>query len=240
MPDHHAPRGYPPSVALFGDVGLHAAGDFGAGALALAGAVLAALVERSQSGRGRVVTHSILGGAALMSAPLSAVMKAPAMDVYASGAPFYGLYETADGRFMSVAAFEARFYSAFLSTLGLPQYLESQYEERTWPAARADIGARFKSRTLAQWVGAFAEVDGCVAPVLTLEEAAAHPQNRANGHYIADPEVRLGRVFGFGQGTTPSRRTTVPHPGEHTIQVLAEAGFDEDTIRALTEAGVVA
>src|SRR5262249_29924922 len=240
-PDAEAPE-YPPSLGLFGDLGLWAAGDFGAGGIGLATAILAALLERQSSDQGQVVSYSILGGAALLAGPLCSIRATPstAAAAYPIAAPFDGVYGTADGGFMSVAAFETKFYAELLRVLELDHLLESQDDSATWPAVRAEIAARFRARTRDYWSERFLGVDACVAPVLSLAEAARHPQIEANNYYVTRPSIQPGSVFGFersGSGPTPAH--SLPARGEHTAEILAETGFEESAIRKLMESGAV-
>ena len=100
-----------------------------------------------------------------------------------SGAPFYEVYQCADGHWISLAPVEKKFYEQALRILELPELLEEQWDRSRWPAAKARIACAVRTRTRAQWVSAFEGVEACFAPVLTLDEAPRHPHLEARGTY---------------------------------------------------------
>ena len=121
----------------------------------------------------------------------------------------YSLYRTADGKQVSLGALEPKFFSAFCAAVGRPEMLASQYDPARQEELRADLAALFARRTRQEWETFFAEVDACGAAVLTPEEALAAVE----------------------------RPATAPAHGEHTAEVLAEAGFSAQEIAALRAAG---
>ncbi len=176
-------RGTPPPPAL------NLIGDFGGGGMLLALGIVAALLERERSGAGQVVDAAMVDGVALQLAMLSGLR---AMGLWREkresnfldgGAPWYDTYETADGRYVSIAAIEPQFYADLLGRLGLKVQEWPQYDGRQWPRLRTELESIFVSRTLAQWSELLGGTDACFAPVLSLEEAAVHPQNAARGVY---------------------------------------------------------
>src|SRR3954451_496744 len=153
-------------------------GDFGAGSTYLVIGVLAALLEARAGGTGQVVDAAIVDGTAHLSAMHSSMLASgTARDRRASGlldggAPFYDVYETADGEHVSVGALEPQFYAELLRLLGLTDAPDRD-DPAQWPALRAVFTARFKERTLSEWAAVFEGTDACVAPVLTTAQAAA-------------------------------------------------------------------
>ena len=165
-------------------------GDFGGGTLYLVIGILAALHESRLSGKGQVVDAAMVDGVASLMTQPCGTLAAGLMsnergtNVTDSGAPFYDAYECADGRWVSLAAVEKKFYTEALRVLGLPQdLLREQWDRDTWPAAKVRVAAIFRTRTRDAWCEAFAGVEACFAPVLTLAESARHPHLQARGTY---------------------------------------------------------
>ncbi len=164
-------------------------GDFGGGGMLLALGIAAALVERAKSGAGQVVDAAMVDGAALQFAM---IMGFRAVGLWSDeresnlldgGAPFYDTYETADGRYVSVGALEPQFYAELLTRLGLNLDDWPQYDRDRWPALRNRLQQIFVTKTRDEWTELLGATDACFAPVLTPEEAAAHPQNAAREVY---------------------------------------------------------
>ncbi len=167
-------------------------GDLAGGGMLLAVGVLAALLERSRSGRGQVVDAAMVDGSALLTSFLHGMLGAGlwpnprGANLLDGGAPFYDTYRTADGGFMAVGALEPPFYAALLAGLGLAGAadLPAQYDESGWPVLRERLAGRFAQRTRAEWAEVFADLDACVTPVLSPAEAPGHPHNRARGTFV--------------------------------------------------------
>ena len=165
-------------------------GDFAGGTLYLVIGILAALHESRLSGKGQVVDAAMVDGVAnLMTQPCGTyaaglMTNERGTNVTDSGAPFYDAYQCADGKWVSLASVERKFYAEALRVLGLPEdLLTDQWKRDTWPAAKERIAATFRTRTREAWCEAFAGVEACFAPVLTLDEAARHPHIKARGTY---------------------------------------------------------
>src|SRR5215207_284417 len=161
-------------------VPLNLLGDFAGGSMYLVAGVLAALTHARATGEGQVVDAAITDGAAhLLAMQLS--MQAAGLwsaergtNLLDSGAPYYDVYETSDGRWMSVGALEPRFYEVLTSTLGLEDPPDRN-DIAQWPALRKVLAETFASRTQAEWAALFEGTDACVAPVVPMHEAAQHP-----------------------------------------------------------------
>ncbi|WP_433087101.1 CaiB/BaiF CoA transferase family protein [Dactylosporangium sp. CA-052675] len=160
--------------------------DFAGGGMVLAFGVLAALHERVASGRGQVVDSSMLEGSGLLTVVIHSMLARGSWNLTRGtnyldgGAHFYRVYRTADDKFMSVAAIEAKFYRTFLLTLGLdPQDGSGQFDESGWAGWAERIAAVFAGRTRQEWCRLYEGVDACVHPVLDIAESAEHPQVRA-------------------------------------------------------------
>lgn len=165
-------------------------GDFGGGALYLAMGILAALVERNTSGKGQIIDAAMVDGvASLMTQPhgsfAAGLMNlARGTNVTDSGAPFYDVYECADGKWISLGAVEKKFYAEALRVLGLELLLAHQWDRGHWPVAKQAITERVKTKARDEWTRLFDGTESCFAPVLTIEEAPKHPHLRARGTYF--------------------------------------------------------
>ncbi|MCH0541691.1 CoA transferase [Streptomyces sp. MUM 203J] len=167
-------------------------GDYAGGALYLVTGVLAALHHaRTPGGTGQVVDAAIADGAAHLATMIHGMLAAGGWqdgprggNLLDGGCPFYGTYETADGRHMAVGALEERFYAEFARLLGLtPGQAGARDVPARWGELREAVAARFRTRTRAEWSTVFAGTDACVAPVLSLREAPAHPHLAARGTF---------------------------------------------------------
>ena len=220
--------------------------DLLGGALVPAMGILAALLDARASGRGRSVdvamTDAVLAHAVL---PLLDVLEHGATPprgttMLAGGLACYNRYRTSDGRWMAVGALERKFWERLCDILRCPELKERHivYGEAA-RAAKEKLAAIFASRTQAEWTAAFAQEDCCVTPVLPMHEALANEQLRARRMVVGDGEpqgfalpVKLSE-FEFDPGRP------APAPGEHTGEVLREAGYGAAEIEALRQEGVI-
>lgn len=215
---------------------LNLVADLGGGALYLAVGVLAAVIEARNSGKGQVIDAAMVDGVVnLMSAFQAFAQRGLWTDgrgenLIDGGAPYYGTYETRDGRFVAVGAMEPQFYAALLSVLDLdPAALPQQNDRSAWPALRERFAQVFRTRDRDDWVSAAAGRDACIAPVLTIGEAPQHPQLSARGSFTRfdgvlhpSPAPRFSR-------TPAGLRRPPPQAGQHTAEVLREWGIPENT-----------
>lgn len=164
-------------------------GDFAGGSLYLVIGVLAALWQARESGRGQVVDAAIVDGAASLTTLLHGMIAAGGWstqrgtNLLDGGRPWYDVYRTSDGEWMAVGALEPRFFRDFCRLLPLDADESDRADTARWPSLRARIAAAFARGTRDEWTAHFADTDACVAPVLSLTEAATHPQLRARGTY---------------------------------------------------------
>jgi crotonobetainyl-CoA:carnitine CoA-transferase CaiB-like acyl-CoA transferase len=157
------------------------------------------------------------------------------------GLACYGVYETADGKYLSVGALEPKFWVAFNEAIGR----KSDMSELVLPPegqarVRAEVQAILAGKTRAEWEAVFADKDACCEPVLELDELADHPLHRARRNFYRVAHEQAGEVT---QTRTPigppEAHTTAPRLGQHTDQVLAEYGFSGEEIAALRAAKAV-
>jgi alpha-methylacyl-CoA racemase len=218
-------------------------GDYGGGGMLLVAGVLAALWRSSRDGTGQVVDAAVLDGAALLATQLHGLVHSGlwqdrrGVNLLDGGAPWYGVYPTLDGQYLAVGPLEPRFYAEFLRLLGLDSAdLPAQYDTAGWPRLRELIGQRLASRTRDEWMAVFDGTDGCVAPVLSLGEAASHqhPHLAAREVFVDLHGVRQPAPAPRFSGTpTGLPVLPPPYPGEHTRQALTEWGVSEvDTLLA--------
>ncbi|SNX65263.1 alpha-methylacyl-CoA racemase [Streptomyces sp. TLI_55] len=164
-------------------------GDYAGGSLYLVVGVLAALHHARVTGVGQVVDAAIVDGTSHLAAMIHGMVAAGGWqdrrgaNLLDGGCPYYGTYETADGRYMAVGALEPQFYDEFVRVLGIPEYAEARKDWTRWGELREAVAARFRSRTRDEWTAAFDGTDACVAPVLSLAEAPHHPHLAARGTF---------------------------------------------------------
>jgi alpha-methylacyl-CoA racemase len=222
------PTGYrdrPPLPAL------NLVGDYGGGSMLLVVGVLSALLERERSGQGQVIDAAMVDGAALLMAPTLNLLsqglwsREREANILDGGAHFYSVYETADGRFITVGAIEPQFYQSLLDLLQLDSSSWPQMDRALWPELRAAMATIFRSRPLAEWTAVFAGSDACVFAARSFEDVAADPQISARRTLVDElgavqpaPAPRFSRTPGAIQGPPPA-------VGQHNRELL---GTDSD------------
>ena len=233
-------RGQPPTPPL------NLVGDFGGGGMLLALGVLAALVERHGSGRGQVVDAAMVDGAAVLMAMfwgmrgLAGRSGERGTNLLDSGAHFYDVYETADGKYVSVGSIEPQFYAELVKRSGLDGDLPHQMDREQWPAMKERLAAIFAKKTRDEWCELMEGSDVCFAPVLSLDEAPEHPHN-AQRHTFIEVAGVLQPAPAPRFGRTPSEvQRPSAHAGQHSTEVLADWGYSGDEIAALREAKAIA
>ncbi|MET7677363.1 CaiB/BaiF CoA transferase family protein [Streptomyces seoulensis] len=210
-------------------------GDYAGGSLYLVVGVLAALHHARATGTGQVVDAAIVDGTAHLSAMIHGMLAAGAWqdrraaNLLDGGCPYYGTYETADGKHMAVGALEPRFYAEFLRLLDLDGLAGAHHDPARWPELRERIAARFKSGTRDEWTARFEGTDACVAPVLSLREAPHHPHLAARATFTEhDGLVQPAPAPRFS--ATPTRVRTGPAlPGTGAQDVARDWDLPEAT-----------
>jgi alpha-methylacyl-CoA racemase len=195
-----------------------------------------------------VIDAAMVEGAALLATPFFGYVQNGSWstergtNIVDSGAPFYDVYETSDGGWLSVAAMEPQFYAALLSVLGLDEDpdLPDQHDHAAWPAMKERFAAVIATRTRDEWCAAAADVDACVAPVLGPDEVEQDPHNAARATFVRrDGLLQPAPAPRFSR-TPAALGLRPPLPGEHTTEALADWGLDPDRVAALREAGAIA
>lgn len=232
------------------------AADYAGGGMILALGILVSLLERSKSGKGQVIDCAMTEGANYVGLPLFKWKQSGLLPSREDGhlhpqgsfvnqGPYWSrTYECRDGEWIAVQAIEPKFFAILMDRIGLggdeDGSVPPQFDTDSWPSMTDRLAEIFKTKDRHEWAEIFRGSDGCVAPVLTPDEAARHPHNVARGsfaetpgrpgEYEPVPAPRLGRTPGFSP--RPS-----PEPGQHTAEVLREYGIDEMDISELLASG---
>ena len=150
----------------------------------------------------------------------------------------YNIYETKDGRYMSVGCLEKKFWRNLCAALERDDLVDAVDDEKKHPYLKEQLAIAFKKRTMAEWTEYLAGRDTCVTPVLDFAEACAAEQTRANQMVLGVEDAELGsyKQLGFAMklSETPAGlRKRAPRLGEDTQEVLRQAGVDESLIAAI-------
>lgn len=226
---------------------INTVGDFGGGGLLLAYGVVCALLEAQKSGEGQVVDAAMLDGAALFTTMMHGLMAqglwqdSRGENLIDTGAHFYEVYETKDGKYLAIGAIEPQFYGALLEGLGLTDdaALKDQWSVAKWPELKLKIAARVIEKTRDEWCAIFDGSDACVAPVLAMREAPEHPHNKARGTFVERDGILQPAPAPRFSRSTVEIGALPPLPGEHSKAALADWGIGEDEITRLADAGAL-
>ena len=229
----------PPTVPL------NLIGDFGGGGMLLAIGVLGALVESQRSGQGQVVDAAMVDGAAMLMSSMHGAQHQGAMrprggNQLDGASHYYGVYQCADGEYISVGSIEPQFYAELLRLTGCegPQW-DAQRHKGGWSDRRTEMAEIFASRTRPEWCEIMEGTDVCFAPVLTMPEAYEHPQNTLRNTFVEVAGVRQPAPAPRFE-RTPSEVSGPPaHPGADTDDILREAGLSAEQIERLRSIGAV-
>jgi alpha-methylacyl-CoA racemase len=211
---------------------LNVIGDMGGGGTFLVIGILAALIERQASGCGQIVDAAILDGTVSQLAIILGLRNGGlwpnprGQNLLDGGAPFYRTYACADGKFVAVAPLEPRFFAALVTGLGFDanEFAPLQYNQSHWPRMHQDFERAFAAKTRDEWASLFEKTDACVAPVLDLDEACAHPHNARRATFIKD-----------GQNITPP---PAPRFSRSQTRLPPDAAIGEGGAQALKDWGI--
>ncbi len=224
-------------------------GDFGGGGMYLAFGIACALFESRGTGTGQVIDASIVDGAASLMAMIRGFhargfwRDERGVNMLDTGAPYYDVYECADGGYLAVGAIEPKFYARLAEGLGLSDeeaMPEGRNDPENWPAIRERIAAAIRSKPRDEWAEIFRGGDACAAPVLSMTESTRNEHMRAREAFVeVDGVVQPAPAPRFSR-TAPDKPSAPPPAGAHTAEVLAEYGFTEQQVSGLVDSGAVA
>jgi alpha-methylacyl-CoA racemase len=240
------------ALAHFGRVGqpptppINLVGDYGGGGMFLAFGVVCGILEARTSGQGQVVDAAMVDGAAyLMGAiwglrGLGMFEEDRGTNLLDTGSPFYDVYETADGEWVSIGSIEPQFFAQLLELTGIEtDDLPHQMDRSGWPRLRERLTATMKAKTRAEWVDVLEGTDVCFAPVLPMSEAKQHPHVVARGIVVEHDDIDQPAPAPRFSRTPPEIQGRAPLPGEHSESVLADFGFGSDEVERLLASGAV-
>lgn len=225
---------------------LNLVGDYAGGSLFLVVGMLAAMLQSKSSGKGQVVDAAITDGSASLMTLFHTLSNVGAWNTQRSanlldgGAHFYDVYETVDGKFISIAPIEPQFYALLIDKAALDKNrFAAQHDVAEWPALKTELEKVFRQRTRDEWCELLEGTDACFAPVLDLNEAPTHPHNQARETYIdIGGAIQPAPAPRFSE--TPALKPKPAHAeGSDTDAVLAEFGWDNDEIEQLRKNGAI-
>jgi len=226
---------------------LNLLGDYGGGGMLLAFGVVCGIVEAQRSGRGQVIDAAMVDGAPLLMTAAYGLLKMGRWDgdrhgvnLLDTGAHFYDVYETKDGKYISVGSIEPQFYKLLIEKTGLdPETFKEQMNRERWPEYKEKIEAVFKTKTQDEWCRLMENTDVCFAPVLSMNQARHHPHLKERGTFIeVEGVLQPGPAPRFSR-TLPGVQRPSPRPGEHNDEALKDWGIDEAFMASLKQAGVM-
>jgi alpha-methylacyl-CoA racemase len=226
---------------------LNLVGDFGGGGMLLAFGLVCALLEAKSSGQGQVVDAAMVDGAAVLMTMFHAFS---AMGIWEpergtnlldTGAHFYEVYETSDGKYVSIGSIEPQFYAELMRLTGLDadDTLPRQQDRTQWPALKERFTELFKTKTRDEWCEIMEHSDVCFAPVLSLAEAPRHPHNVERGTFVERNGVVQPAPAPRFSRTVAEIQRPPSFAGQHTDEALADWGIDAAAIAKLRETGAV-
>lgn len=208
------------------------------GAMLATISILAALIGRAKSGTGQYLDVGLFDGALSWASTIIGGTHAAGKPIARGtmqlngGMPCYNVYETRDGKFITLGAIEPHFWAAFCKAVERDDLVPRHQEFAAVPA----VAAIFKTRTFDEWLALFQNIDACIEPVRDFAEVLNDPHLRHRGLITDIGGIKqIGSVFVFAQnpGLPP------PHQGEHTRQVLTASGMSDTEIAELAQADVI-
>ena len=221
-------------------------GDFGGGAMFLAFGMVCGLLEQRRSGLGQVVDAAMVDGSAVLTTFIRGMKEMGlwqgerGQNLIDTGAPFYEVYETADGSYVAVGAIEPEFYAELVRLAGVStEELPLQMDAAHWPAMKQRFAAIFATRTRDEWCRLLDGTDACVTPVLSMQEATEHPHNVERSTFIEVDGVSQPAPAPRFSRTPGAVQMPPPVPGEGGLRALEDWGIGSDEIAMLAESGVI-
>ncbi len=226
-------------------------GDLLGGSLSAVMGILAAVIDAQYSGIGRYIDIAMADCALahtlfpLISQQAFGRTLPRGQDFLSGALPCYSVYEAADGHYMAVAALEKKFWTRCCQTLQRPDLVQHHLVFGTEAhKVRTELAAIFKSQPQSHWIAIFDKVDCCVTPLLNMSEAMENAQFKAREMFITtnSPLEKSVTQFAFPikfSDFTFTIEREAPMPGEHSTEILSEAGFTAEQIAAMRAAGVI-
>lgn len=223
-------------------------GDFGGGGMMLAFGMVAALLSARNTGTGQEVDCAMTDGSALLATMIWSLRATGrwndvrGTNFLDTGAHFYDCYETADGKFISIAPVEPQFYADLIARLGLAEDSEFhvQNDPRRWPALKNKLDALFRTRTRDEWCAVLEHTDACFAPVLSMAEAPHHPHNQARQTFIEVDGITQPAPAPRYSHTPTARPAPLSQDPVRLRAIWQEAGFSSAEVEHLQRDGVIA
>jgi alpha-methylacyl-CoA racemase len=222
---------------------LNLVGDFGGGGMLLGFGVACALLEAARSGKGQVVDAAMVDGASLLAAMFSGFLAAGSWseergaNILDTGAPWYDVYETGDGKYVSIGSIETRFFDELIEKLRIKKP-PAQHDRSKWPQMRKTFSRIFRSKTRDEWCKVFEGSDACFAPVLSWSESRRDPHNVSRKSYITVAKVAQPAPAPRFSRTPAAVRRAPPERGEGGVEALAAWGFDAEEVKRLRSLGL--
>ena len=221
-------------------------GDFGGGGMLLAFGMVSAILSARQTGAGQTIDAAMVDGAAALMTMMHTFRSTGSWtdqrgtNMLDTGAHFYEVYQASDGGYLAVGAIEPQFYAELLRVLGLDaRTLPDQLDRSAWPQLKKLFAEIFATRTRDEWTAAFAGTDACVAPVLSMGEAASDPHNAHRQTFVEVAGVVQPAPAPRFSATPGAIRRPPPRPGHGADDALADWGLAVAEIGQLRESGVI-
>lgn len=240
------PKDCPPVIP-----GIQAADLAGGSLMALVG-ILAALHGRQLTGRGRFVDIAMTGGVTGLLPYQASITLASNEEIRRGewrlngGLPEYAVYETADGKYLTVGALEPKFFNRLCTILGMPEYDEVNANPERAALIRSKLAAAFREKTRDEWLELLADEEVCVGPAYELNEVFDDPQAQARGLVVELDHPKAGKVRQLGlpfvlDGLEPQAVVRQPSPGygEHNTAILATLGYSPEQIEQMRQDGII-
>ena len=221
---------------------LNLLGDYAGGGTFVVIGVMAALIERHRSGQGQVIDAAIVDGVASLTAATMGMRAAGrwgprGTNIFDGAAPWYRTYRAQDGGYVAVGAIEPEFYAELLARLGLVAAEWPQHERTRWPDMAQGFAELFASHTRSHWEAVFDGSDACVSPVLSFDEAPAHPHHQERGTYTRIGGVTQPAPSPRLRGALITPLSAPPDRGAQTAAILRELGRADANIEQLIASG---
>jgi alpha-methylacyl-CoA racemase len=234
-------NGKPPAIPL------NLIADLGGGGTFLALGILAAIMEAKTSGKGQIVDVAMVDGIGSLLTHMFSFFSSGRwiyereMNFLDGGAPWYNTYETSDGKYVSVAAVERKFFDELLTAMGLlASEIPDQLDRETWPQLKERFAAIFHSKTRDEWCDIMDGKETCFAPILSIEEAMRHPHLVARSNFISVEGVQQPAPAPRFSRTPAAVRRAPASPGADTDEILRSWDFTDEEVKALRKIKVIA